>query len=238
MKKILFALSFSLLAFGKNIVFYHIPKTGGTSITSLLDSYFPKHMICPDDFYYQIELRSETDLKPYHFFRGHFFYSTNLKKLDAFRFTFLREPVSRILSEQKFFLAHYNFSGRIKNLAKEHAFSIGNPIDVISNNQVLWLSSYHRDDPCISMEQHLESAKLNLTKMDFVGIFEDFNNSVKGLVKVLGLQKPLNIPHLQTVTTECEVSKEEIEAIKSRNQYDILLYEYAKNLYLDKFKNL
>ena len=225
--------------FGQKLIFYHIPKTGGSSITNLLDRQFRPELICRDDFYYQIELKKDAELAKYDFFRGHFFYSTKLKDINAFRCVFLREPVSRILSEQRFYLKQYTYPGGLYNLSKEHANQYGDPIKVISNNQVMWLSTFHRDDPLVTMERHFESAKETLNKyMDFVGIFEDFENSVFGLFKALGFDRPNTIPHLQTVDISYHLTESQIEEIKHRNAFDIQLYEYAKELYLSKYKML
>ena len=109
---------------------------------------------------------------------------------------------------------------------------------MIENNQVYWLSSYHRDDPCVSIEKHFESAKENLLKnMNFVGIFEDLENSINILFKMLHLECPQSIPHLQTVDTDYQLTNDEYRAILERNKYDYLLYEFAKNLYCNKYKN-
>lgn len=237
MRKLFLLMMILNTAFGQKMIFYHIPKTGGSSITNLLDRQFRSELICGDDFYYQIELKKDAELTNYDFFRGHFFYSTKLKDINAFRCVFLREPVSRILSEQRFYLKHYTYPGGLYDLSKEHANQYGDPIKVISNNQVMWLSAYHRDDPKISIEKHFESAKETLAKsMDYVGIFEDLENSIYGLFNILGFDLPSEIPHLQTVDTSYHLTNEQVAEIRQRNYYDILLYDYAKELYLTKFK--
>lgn len=93
-----------LFSSGETLIFYHIPKTGGTTMTFLLNQQFGPENICRDNFYYENEKRSVDDLGRFSFIRGHFFVNSNLKKIvKAKRITILRDPIDRIISEQRFF---------------------------------------------------------------------------------------------------------------------------------------
>lgn len=55
------------------IVFYHIPKSAGSTVAFLLSDRFSKQEVCPYFYYYQIENESIEELKKYSYFQGHFF---------------------------------------------------------------------------------------------------------------------------------------------------------------------
>ena len=84
------------------LVFLHIPKCGGTSITSLLSSWFPKDRICPyRDSQDYVSNFSDSDLEQFDYFTGHLNVATMKKFLpqDCTKLTLLREPVARIFSQ-------------------------------------------------------------------------------------------------------------------------------------------
>ena len=70
------ALAFSIEA--KKVIFYHIPKTAGSSTRFLLEMQFDYEKIAPEVTYYEIENKRISDLEKYDFFGGHFFFHSNL----------------------------------------------------------------------------------------------------------------------------------------------------------------
>lgn len=214
------------------LIFYHIPKTGGTTVTSLLNQQFPRSSICPDNFYYELNNRTLSELMNYRFIRGHFFFHSQLLAIpEAKRIVFLRDPVERVLSEQRFFERHY--SNRPDDLYKEHFLPPGPPIQTAKNQQCLFLSSLDPTDPTISDAHHLESAKHNLEHaFFFIGLMEKMNESITKLYNLMGWQLPKNIPKHQ-ITQENPRLRDTplLQAIAERNWADIELYEFAKALF-------
>lgn len=233
---VLFTILNFVFAYGgdlEKLIFYHIPKTGGTTVTSLLNQQFPPHTICPDNFYYEIEQRSFTELMNFRFIRGHFFFHSNLLKIPhTKKIVFLRNPVERVLSEQRFFEAYYLQHPDL--LYKEHFLPPGQPIKTVKNQQCRFLSSLNPLDPMISDAMHLKSAKHNLEHaFFFIGLTEKMDESITRLYSLMGWNPPTTIPKYQATAENPELRDPSLlEAIQQQNWADIELYEFAKNLFM------
>lgn len=236
MKMYLLSFLVTTWAWTKPVIFYHIPKTAGSTTRYLLESQFDCHEVCPGIFYFEIESKRPSDLSRFNLFAGHFFYNSNLKYINGTRITFMRDPVERIISEQRFYKKFYEDTDRRAVLAMQHYNPEGEPIDVVSNLQVLYLSSLDRNDLSISWEKHYESALKNLREnFDFVGIVEDYERSIRSLFEKMGWEQKEIIPILQSADLDYQISDEKIHEIKERNKFDILLYEEAKKLFYSKY---
>ena len=88
------------------LAFIHLPKTGGTSLVSVLRSAFGPDKIFPDQD--MIGRHPANKLSRYQFFHGHF---TRLEAAmipgPVRMITILREPRARILSQYRFHRAHH-----------------------------------------------------------------------------------------------------------------------------------
>lgn len=221
----------------ENLIFHHIPKCGGTTVTSLLETNFAPQDICRLVFYYELDTLSPQERTKYKFFRGHFFYP-QLQDLDAKRITFVRDPVERVLSEHRFWIEFYK--GREEDLFHEHFLPPGDPLFTMQNHQCLFLSSFDPRDPTISIKQHLKSAKANLkNKFFFVGITEDLERGLKALYILMNWPSLQTVPHLLRTRPTGEVfSKKMLEGIRKRNWADIQLYKYASRIYASKLKKI
>ncbi len=220
------------------LIFHHIPKNAGTTVTKLLDKHFEQDDILKLAFYYELDETIISEISNYKFVRGHFFYH-QLQTIKAKKIVFLREPVQRTLSEHRFYKKYYPGIRR-KNLFKEHFLPEGDPLYTVQNHQCLFLSSLDPRNASIPISAHLKSAKFNLAnQFFFVGITEDLERSLKALYFLMGWPEETEIPKLQSTDASSEIYPDNLlEQIRERNWADIELYNYAKDLYSQKLKEI
>lgn len=188
---------------GRKVVFLHLPKTAGTTFKNILFSFFDEGEICP--IWDEALLRKNIgkNIEKYRLFHGHFSYDL----ISSFPekpivLTFLRDPVSRIWSQYNY---EKTLSDRdVYNLSKEAAsvvnmaksMSFGDYISqdnrflerMTSNIQTRKLAS-SSDHPL----SYIDDANLirlalgNMKDFDFVGIQENFDDSVKLFFDIFSL---------------------------------------------------
>jgi len=224
----------ALFAKTDRIIYYHIPKNGGTTATTFINNQFDDKDILTRNMQHQIKNISLSELSQYKFIRGHFLFS-RFKGLSGKRVTFLREPIARIFSAHRYFHQHFK-----KNniMSRNHIYPLGDPLKVMSNNQCKFLSSLNIYDPTISDKKHLKSAKHNLEHhFFFVGITEDMDNGLPILCSKLGLKTPTIVPRQNTTQKpQHPYPQKLIQKVKERNWADMELYSFAKELYERKYK--
>ncbi|GAB6846308.1 sulfotransferase family 2 domain-containing protein [Paraburkholderia kururiensis] len=82
-----------------DIYYLHIPKTGGSSFISFLDAQFRAADVCPAQLLPQLFDIPGLQLADYRFFRGHLWYGLNTYLKRPLRYiTLLRDPVQRTIS--------------------------------------------------------------------------------------------------------------------------------------------
>ena len=189
------------------LIFLHIPKTGGTTVHSILSSHFDSSKVCPaklntlGDF-------TATELSTFSFFSGHFSVASchlipGLKKKLV---TFIREPQARLRSAYYFWKSHdpsFFSENRLVALSNELSFvdflehmeiskgrNTYNPYcqlltskvpsgDFSYKNGELVLNDYD--------EKLLELSLRELEKFYFVGFLEHFDDCAFRLLNKLGL---------------------------------------------------
>jgi hypothetical protein len=241
------------------LVFYHIPKTGGTSIVAEITTWLPNQQTDLWSWYTplghmeeEIAAMAYLGVKRPILFTGHYSYGfgqllnkTGLAHInDCFEFTLLRHPVDRIISGYFFFDVKANWDRCLNSPMTggrrlDHClhfdnddtrrFSGENALDTYQTRQVIAAIPWSG-----VTKRHLKQAKENLEKLDVVFINEHMPENYL----LLGCR--LNIPsHLLPPTPSFvnvnrrsqSVSLEVIANIIENNPLDLELYDYAKVIF-------
>ncbi len=184
----------------KPALFLHIQKTAGTSVQEMArEAYGNDQVISHGDF---LKLGVE-GCRPYNFVSGHFGYAFAQPLMEGrYCFTFLRDPIDRLLSLYDFCLTRDPAEHPIYAIAqktdlegflsdahgREH-------LSMIWNNQV-WQMTYgwgHRmagrpavDPFAVDPADLLRQAKANLAKFDHVGFVANFDADISMIFRALG----------------------------------------------------
>lgn len=236
----------------KPLFFLHIPRTGGTTVDSILTCHFKKEEILKiytKDEYEQNRFLDNDKLAAIKYITGHLLLETYdppaIYGQDVCAFTFLREPVSRLISEYIFY----------KTWTNQHLFAYLNEYKVsfhdylVSSDNLLKYRGKNFMTRCISGKgftynktplSALAFAKRQLAKnFYFVGITERFNESILLLGQQLQITNLLHNEHNKLNSTlKQEITPADCELAKELNQADISLYHFAQNLLQERIDKL
>lgn len=236
--------------------FMHIPKTGGTSLTSFLDSKYDSKKILKPQTWEKLFDTWPEDFSQYDLIRGHFGCSIkNLFEPKKLRYiTILRNPLYRSISQ--FFHMLYdgihnnwrvNFPYKnIKELLYKEPNLISNiQIKYLTTDLILDKKNLPKKRPFIFLEPYenlnqgqweklFYKACERLDSFYFVGFLEQFQESLDKLCDLM------NWPSIDTRTLKKNqrrirneiIDKKSIKKIEELNKWDFKLYEYA----LEKYK--
>lgn len=213
----------------KDIIFIHIPKTGGTTInTAINETYWQTEV---DFFYRHIQLKTKRSNA------GDIFDPKNIEQYKKYNIIMmLRHPLDRVTSEYHFIRERKNF---IELLNKK-------PVDFndyIKNYQthngvVNFLKGRRFFDTRKASEEDLDDIIDAIEKIPIhVGIFEDFSTSLNYFSQVSDIKwkKEIEIKRMTFKRPKVDELSEETKAlILENNQLDLKLYEYC----LNKFENV
>lgn len=244
--------------------FLHIPKTGGTSFTHLIDSYYNNAEILPYQTWPQLLPHWPFDISKIKLVRGHFEYGIHriFGRENMRYFTILRDPVKRVLSSYRHITVDYN-SGRwpyrfkyrpINDIIFEYPMSFANVIvlnlardvdyindrtDLIPTNPLVapWSQSVeesHEMYTKMNWEEKYSIAKNHLDSCIFVGFLENLQKSFDRLCEIMSWQKQ-KIIHKNMLRPQVDpVKPETLDKIKEITYWDQKLIDYAKEKWLNK----
>ena len=228
------------------IIFIHLPKSGGTTFCDIIakqNQYHPDICIWRftdlDGVFCNLNGVAREEEKRIEVVFGHMFFGVH-KKLPQANFTyitFLRHPLERIIS------SYYYSRELVLDMNLRKLFKNMSLYDYVSSNQWnfitdmgYWPASTENLQTRMlagTIEDDLETAKNNIKKyFSVVGTTERFDETLKIVRKKLGWDTHpyekrkigLNKPSLE------EIPDEIIEIIKSKNEKDMALYEFANQL--------
>lgn len=229
------------------LCFIHIPKTAGTTLTSILDSKFDRDRIFPEAFLRKLQDYTPQELAAYRLFRGHFSHAIGHRlPRSPYMITMLRDPVERAISAYEFMKTCIIVNPQAA-ITQQKARSlplkdyIRDPaISGIINGQTrqlagrVWQGQIRDVDPA-----WLEAAQAHLADFAFVGLTEQFNESMDLLNYTFGWSPLQQIQQLMVGRKRLkreQLTAEELEIILEHNQLDVALYDYAKALFEQRYQ--
>lgn len=221
----------------------HIQKTAGTTITETVRRHYRNDIVSHGDY-----LKHDTaSLKKIRFISGHFGFEYSRQFMDGrYSFTFLRDPVERILSL-------YYFS-RTRDPSEFPIYRVAHEMDLTEylragldrediktylwNHQAWqlacgWHDPQQRQASNFTEEQILERAKAHLMEFHYVGFAESFAVDSKAILANLHVPVPESLvpanvtpkrPHRNDLPAATIRLAEELTRL------DTALYEHAKDL--------
>ena len=242
------------------VVFFHIPKTGGVTVHSLLRKKLPARRICPERFN-RLQRLSPAQIEQYDLFSGHYD-AASISRLPSNSrvISVLREPRARILSLYYHWKSHRPEIAEQNDLAGPRlahryglleflrcpepviAFNIDN-VQVRSMIGRIWVGKNRqfRVDEQVALHQAQEYLE---SLFDF-GITEDLDSFVARLFPRLGFRPPKQVPYRNShrefkrdktmQVVEREPITDEIEAELDRlTHWDRELYNFARDLLAER----
>lgn len=244
----------------QQLVFVHIQKTAGTTLYTVLDKVFaPGQMspwLSPWDF-----VRGDLEsLASYALVRGHVAYGVYARLLPGkpAYMTFLRDPVERVLShyahlqrhqpdmpqtlgpgmDLEAFIFHPTACLQVTNMQTRMLtaqLDLARPSDVIGALRLQAQAARTGKNP------PAEGAMETLASMAFVGITERFADSLALLTHTFGWPAVTQVRSTNVGDNKParqQIPSHVLERIVELNQEDIKLYEYARNLFETRYRQM
>ncbi|WP_331314143.1 hypothetical protein [Methylobacterium mesophilicum] len=237
--------------------YLHIPKTAGTSLNRFLSNRLGSqfHELDPHQFIFMNKLISNFSAITGHIPACYL----DIEDADRSIFTVIRDPVSRVTSYLNHVMNENNHYGNIfiRNKLVTFADMFGSPLYAIETNNLQTrmlgfrlpddlLRRVKQDDDgarweAISvfnsstvMEEHLEHAKMRLSRSITPLIFEHLEASIEHLIPELTQGAEIAVPHVRRASRNWIDDSKIIQLIKERNLLDESLYQFAYSLMISK----
>ncbi|UZP67511.1 sulfotransferase family 2 domain-containing protein [Desulfovibrio mangrovi] len=236
----------------KPFFFLHLPRTAGTTLNAILRDSFGREEIL--SVYSEQEYREFREIEAarldgIRLIQGHLFLEEydppRIYSRDVSVFTFLREPVSRLVSEYLFLKSWpenhmYSYLNENKVSFREYLASVEPRLVFRGKNFMTRFYTGLHFDVNVFPAEALEVAKHNLEHVfGFVGIQERFDESLLLLGDFLGL-KSLCYEKRNVLAAEKReaVSDDDIALARELNAADVELYAFARTLFENRIASL
>lgn len=221
----------------ESLIFLHIPKTGGTTLNTIINRHFPQNAIWNINKRNIGELKrlSEEERLAIRCLEGHLVFGIHELLPQACTYiTLLRNPVDRIISH--YYFARRNPNNYLYDEATSMSLKDYARHEELSNGQTRRISGFIGIDSATSPgnpSKMLETAKRNLeVHFKVVGISERFNEVLVLLKRFLGWRNvfyvKVNIAKDRPSVTD--IPQDTLRVIETYNELDMELYDYAKHM--------
>jgi hypothetical protein len=228
---------------GKTLLFDHIPKTGGTTVKSILRRVYNRVLVLdpnPGESMEAFRDLSYSERKSYDVIVGH----TAYKLLDAVpepieSFTMLRRPTSRVVSHYYHVRRNKShvYHDKARRLRLGEYVSSGVADHRLRNHYCARFSGWSTDAVQEDPRGAFEKAKEQLRDFSLVGITERFDESLLEAWKQFGWVIPpiyakRNVSHKRPSVSE--LKDETQRAIREATGYDQDLYDWARDRFEER----
>ncbi len=213
----------------KKIFFMHRPKTGGMSFSQFLKDQFNEGRIFPKRNLSELDIIDLQSIKHYSLIAGHFDSRViNYLPCDITKVVFFREPVSLTISAIKHAIRDINFrpanldiEGKtLQQIIRDEKIALK-----FCNLQTGYLSSlpYFENYPNLSKDDfatdeiiiNFDQASKNLRLFDFVGIFEEYHESVICFANLVDFFEPKLTQKLNVAPSYSDfLSSEDLDVVR------------------------
>ncbi len=222
------------------LIFLHIPKTAGTTFKTILRKQYPSSEIFP--ILNNVDGQREFESLPvavksrYRVLHGHIYFGIHehLSQPSTY-LTILRHPIKRVLSSYYFIRERPHL--RQHELAQQMSLEeFVSSRAGLQNGQTRMLSGIRTEDPCTP--EMLEKAKYNLANcFSLVGLTERFDETVILAKHTFNWSMPYYVRRNKSNRPEVEELPESaIATISEHNQFDLQLYDYARQLFEEQLR--
>lgn len=239
------------------VVFFHLQKTGGTSLRELIGGQFSPERRCPilED---KLHVLTVAELARYDFFAGHFDISCLgfIPRDEIKTVAMFREPRARLISFYRFLrshptgdefandqlipLAHALTAEQFFERPELRAFSaVNNHYLFAFGRSFTWFDQNRESLSKHVLSSVLLDAKLQLHALTALGVTERFSESVDLICRILGMRSPESIKVLHATdhfaatdsrfrhVEPVEMTRRLAEGMCDLVEYDNPLYELA-----------
>ncbi len=233
----------------QTLLFLHIPKTAGTSFTTLLSNVFGAkyyHVgLNDDEGAYHLHKRIDLNkLRGFPIAGGHLDFSICRRSSFFVPFTVLRNPTDRVVSSY-YYIKNSDHASNVyfRTKIEKNAWSLldfARDPDVMrfyGEGQIRQLAGYlWQDDPGnLHISDLLSIAKHNLSRFKFIGMTELFPESVKLFLQLMGVSEIKNIPYENKGKNTDPIAPEIIQSIEEITQPEHEFYHYARQKFEQQY---
>lgn len=243
------------------LLYVHIPKTGGTSLISILDSKFPERKIFPlhspanENLFWAF---TPQELKQFRFVRGHYRFGPYDESVyrhisqNPICITMLRDPIQRTVSSYRHIIRTPDHRLHATLLAngstlrdyltrEEYLPQITNLQTRIVVGAYPARPSGLRRRKTISDKTMVMFAKQRLEQYAFVGLMERFEESIELLTYTFDWPDVEEIPRLNIASDSFSpesIEEDLLEIMRHKTALDRKLYHHAQNIFQGRVERM